>query len=931
MKLKIFIILLFFENALAQLPEYKVTMSPADYELLYTRSIWSDVYLNAVFNANDTIYPNSKIRFKGHSTRYFPKKSYRIRMSTNQLYNGIRDLNFNAMYTDKSMIREKLAWDLYADLNAVAPFCFHSKLSINDNPKGLFVLIDKVDKYFLQNRGFTPGPLYEASDNYTMADLTPQPDSLLAIYYDLGIGSSYADLKELISILNSTPDENFEETVIQLFDTLSVLNWFTVNTITMMGDSYNKNYNLFRDTTRNIHQWIVIPWDYDLSFGRNGDPSIQYPADLLNDGFAYTFEPLSGPFNVLKNRWMSIPSLSERFRLYLKRTLDSIFTEVRYHQKIDSIATLIQTEVANDNYKWGTLNDFFEHTEALKYFVTVRRNYLYKTFINEPSGLYNIVTLPIEQTGVPYHFVTYDGKTIATMWFTYFDNLDSIAIYSYPDSTPPCFIESSNEKYIKRFLKIITYPENAVFNAKLQFMYQDIYKNYTELGEGVQDEHLLNVIHFNGDNIEILDGVLNTYGNFITIENVTERFTGWEKYFTAAIPESYTQKWYKQPNLLWHKIFDIKFTDSLSICAVGEDGLFIKSSDGGINWTQMFIGANLQFFKFSVINENKFIAVGDFGSVYISSNYGENWSKIFINTQIRLNSIKMVSQELGYIVGDNGLFAKTTDGGNVWNIQIIDSSLDFSDIDVLSGGKILIVGGSGKILTSNDGGNTFQNSLSDVNAKLNRVKHFNENVIVIVGDSGIVLYSTDNGNEWVLKNIPLNIKLFDLYIVDENKFYVIGQNGKIFFTDDAGLHWYQQYTAISNDLYAIDFFNLDYGVTAGSGGTILITTEPPTITGFFEANPITYNLPTLYQNCPNPFNPSTTIEFELPVESFVKLKIYNLIGQEITTLINGLKKSGKHKIEFNGSNLSSGVYFYQINAFYENSNYSSTKKFILLK
>ena len=57
------------------------------------------------------------------------------------------------------------------------------------NPEGLFSFINKVDKYFLTNKGFTPGNLYEANDTYTLADLAVQPDSLLALYYDLGIGS----------------------------------------------------------------------------------------------------------------------------------------------------------------------------------------------------------------------------------------------------------------------------------------------------------------------------------------------------------------------------------------------------------------------------------------------------------------------------------------------------------------------------------------------------------------------------------------------------------------------------------------------------------------------------------------------------------------------------------------------------------------------
>ena len=70
----------------------------------------------------------------------------------------------------------------------------------------------------------------------------------------------------------------------------------------------------------------------------------------------------------------------------------------------------------------------------------------------------------------------------------------------------------------------------------------------------------------------------------------------------------------------------------------------------------------------------------------------------------------------------------------------------------------------------------------------------------------------------------------------------------------------------------------------------------------------------LSQNYPNPFNPSTTIRYALPVESKVSISIYNLLGQEITTLVNDIQSSGYHEVLFNASNLSSGVYLFRINA-----------------
>jgi hypothetical protein len=90
------------------------------------------------------------------------------------------------------------------------------------------------------------------------------------------------------------------------------------------------------------------------------------------------------------------------------------------------------------------------------------------------------------------------------------------------------------------------------------------------------------------------------------------------------------------------------------------------------------------------------------------------------------------------------------------------------------------------------------------------------------------------------------------------------------------------------------------------------------------------NVPTSYsleQNYPNPFNPSTTIEYSLPRNGFVKLKVFNVLGKEVTTLINGQVEAGNHKVNFDATNLNSGVYFYRL----ESGSFIDTKKMILLK
>jgi len=83
----------------------------------------------------------------------------------------------------------------------------------------------------------------------------------------------------------------------------------------------------------------------------------------------------------------------------------------------------------------------------------------------------------------------------------------------------------------------------------------------------------------------------------------------------------------------------------------------------------------------------------------------------------------------------------------------------------------------------------------------------------------------------------------------------------------------------------------------------------------------------LYQNYPNPFNPSTIINYSVPKSSMVSIKVYDVLGREVSTLVNGQKNPGNYNITFNGGKLASGVYFYQLRA----SDYISIKKMLLLK
>ena len=129
-----------------------------------------------------------------------------------------------------------------------------------------------------------------------------------------------------------------------------------------------------------------------------------------------------------------------------------------------------------------------------------------------------------------------------------------------------------------------------------------------------------------------------------------------------------------------------------------------------------------------------------------------------------------------------------------------------------------------------------------------------------------------------------------------------------------------EYLPVRRKLVNVDFANSIIN-------NVDFTLTPQSVTSTEETPATVVTKYTLMQNYPNPFNPVTNISFTLPEKANVKLIVYNILGKEIATLINGNLSAGEHTVSFDASNLSSGVYFYRIQA----GNFTSTRKMTYLR
>ncbi len=345
----------------------------------------------------------------------------------------------------------------------------------------------------------------------------------------------------------------------------------------------------------------------------------------------------------------------------------------------------------------------------------------------------------------------------------------------------------------------------------------------------------------------------------------------------------------------------------------------LRSTDGGINWENINNGIDPSDQWYIRIRHDQVNPIYLFNNsgpyVYVSTDNGDNWSK--------LNSTPFASN-----VSELSVAKYTSDGGTIV----------YACLPATSGSRlwVYINGNWYDNLVPSDLPNDVQIRKVSTHPEDYNTSFIIMNGISQNGPSKKIYKTTDLGFTWtnITGNLP-NIPFSDVIAYPTNdQVLIAGSEFGCYKTTNGGSTWFRWNdgmpdATIITELRYVDEINTTgkFYIVAGSYGRGIYVRElnDGTINNVIEETaPEDYSLT---QNYPNPFNPVTSIRFSLPKRDNVELKVYDIRGREVATLINETLNSGSHEISFNAQNLASGVYIYRI----KTSAFTQSRKMTLLK
>jgi serine/threonine-protein kinase len=225
---------------------------------------------------------------------------------------------------------------------------------------------------------------------------------------------------------------------------------------------------------------------------------------------------------------------------------------------------------------------------------------------------------------------------------------------------------------------------------------------------------------------------------------------------------------------------DIKFISNLKGFVVGEKGLILTTDDGGNKWRKINPDSANSLFKIIFLKNNYtgFI-VGAHGTILKTNDAGANWLPLASPSGELLFSISFSDFNNGIITGWNGTILKSSDQGNTWTEERKLSDSYLRDIDFEDGSVGIIVGGSGEILRTVDGGNSWSKVNSNSFSGLRSVYFSNDHKGIILGNKGEIFISDNSGKSWFGSNSGSFSSLTSISETPSKKLFIAANNGSI--------------------------------------------------------------------------------------------------------------------------------------------------------
>ncbi|MCZ7602900.1 MAG: T9SS C-terminal target domain-containing protein [Ignavibacteriales bacterium] len=405
-------------------------------------------------------------------------------------------------------------------------------------------------------------------------------------------------------------------------------------------------------------------------------------------------------------------------------------------------------------------------------------------------------------------------------------------------------------------------------------------------------------------------------------------------------------QWYvKELDKTYASFNDIEFFNEDVGIVVSDSGYILRTTNSGQEWLEInsFTEEDLSAISFY---ENSVWISGDNGTIIYSTDMGLNWQMFSTNIEEKILDISFVGEELGFGVTLNSVL-KTTNSGAAWSnihssdalynsISFLDDNIGFATGEITTGSNF-----NGIIDKTTDGGETWTRVVTTPEGGTITSMFFLDDTLgFATGLDSHFLKTSDGGNTWLHSYVEMKgqYEFEDIFFVSEQLGWLVGWNSVILNTTDGGETWTNQISELPiGYVTALHFFDQNNGIAIGgddgANGFVLATSNGG-ITSLHDGDKTLLYPFTLEQNYPNPFNPSTNIKFTIsnvgdeyirPLQT--KLIVYDILGREVKILLNKPMHGGNHNIEFNGTSLPSGIYFYKLTV----GSFIQTRKMVLLK